>query len=352
MKFGSQFQWFLQSQISGEYRAHCLQYKSLKKQLSPCRRRDPSAPPPHGSPSVWDSYRPVRAHCDSCDVHFWSNVGKEVKDISAFFTKRAAFLLQEHGVSPVYDAQHRWFACFLGDGCRGHAHEQVVDAELAGEARQLIQFAKANTMALRKILKKYDKLHRTGAGKEFMQRLLRKEHGNSFFTQRFLLHELTALHSSLGEEKTSDAAIGREQRHKCAELLQAVRLSLTDAGTEARLPGPYALDLHCSVCLEVFVDPMGLKCGHVFCKSCACRVARIHPLNPKGLKVALKTARCAICRQADVYQKAVPLPEVGELVKKRFPKEWKERELQDRQILPYKADSRLDGYIQAPQRAL
>eukprot|EP00243_Klebsormidium_subtile_P004442 TRINITY_DN18422_c0_g1_i1.p1 TRINITY_DN18422_c0_g1~~TRINITY_DN18422_c0_g1_i1.p1 ORF type:complete len:353 (-),score=59.56 TRINITY_DN18422_c0_g1_i1:580-1638(-) len=352
MKFGSQFQWFLQSQMSGEYRAHCLQYKSLKKQLSACRKRDPSAPPPHGSPSVWDSYRPVRAHCDACDVHFWADVGKEVKDISAFFKKRAAFLLQEHGVSSMYEAQNRLFSCFLGGGCRRRAQEQVVDAELGREARQLIQFAKANTMALRKILKKYDKLHRTGAGKEFMQRLLRREQDNSFLTQRFLLHELTALHSSLGEEKSSDAEIGQEQRQKCAELLEAVHFSATGAGSEAWLPGPYALDLYCSVCLEVFVDPVALKCGHVFCKSCACRVARIHPRNPKGLKVALKTACCAICRQADVYQKAVPLPEVAELVKNRFPEEWKERELQDMQILPYKADSRLDGYIQGSQRAV
>lgn len=163
MKFGSQFQWFLQSQMSGEYGEHCLQYRSLKKQLSLCRRRDPSAPPPHGSPSVWDSYRPVRAHCDCCDVHFWADVGKKVKDLSAFFKKRAAFLLQEHGVSPMYEAQPRRFSCFSGGGCRKHAHEQVVDAELAREARQLIQFAKANTMALRKILKKYDKLHQSGA---------------------------------------------------------------------------------------------------------------------------------------------------------------------------------------------
>lgn len=82
-----------------------------------------------------------------------------------------------------------------------------------------------------------------------MQRLLRREHGNSFLTQRFLLHELTALHSSLGEEKSIDAAIGQEQRQKCAELLEAVCFSTMDTGTEAQLPGPYALDLYCSVCL-------------------------------------------------------------------------------------------------------
>jgi hypothetical protein len=54
-----------------------------------------------------------------------------------------------------------------------------------------------------------------------------------------------------------------------------------------------------SVCLvqDVFMEPVALKCGHVFCKTCACRAARIHPLNPKGLKMAVKSARCPICRQ-------------------------------------------------------
>lgn len=88
-----------------------------------------------------------------------------------------------------------------------------------------------------------------GAGREFTERLMRKEHGNSFLKERSLLHELTALHSSLGEEKIAEIEMDKEQRERCAEILQAALLPSGDAGNEARLPGPYALDLNCSVCL-------------------------------------------------------------------------------------------------------
>ena len=34
---------------------------------------------------------------------------------------------------------------------------------------------------------------------------------------------------------------------------------------------PPAPDLECSVCSEVFTDPVTLACGHTFCRSCALR---------------------------------------------------------------------------------
>uniref|UniRef100_A0A673MI52 E3 ubiquitin-protein ligase TRIM39-like n=1 Tax=Sinocyclocheilus rhinocerous TaxID=307959 RepID=A0A673MI52_9TELE len=34
------------------------------------------------------------------------------------------------------------------------------------------------------------------------------------------------------------------------------------------LGGPLAEELHCSVCLDVFTDPVSTPCGHNFCKSC------------------------------------------------------------------------------------
>lgn len=166
MKFGSQFQWFLQAELNEEYGSHCLRYKQLKKQLSRCRKWDPSVPLPEDSLSPWDSYRPVRAHCVFCDTHFWAEVGKEVKDINTFFRKRAVYLLQEHGVSPVYtEGQERagCFSCFFaGYKSRQAIHVADSDSELAREARQLIEFAQVNTIALRKLMKKYDKVHRTG----------------------------------------------------------------------------------------------------------------------------------------------------------------------------------------------
>jgi hypothetical protein len=48
---------------------------------------------------------------------------------------------------------------------------------------------------------------------------------------------------------------------------------------------------------EVFYRPVALKCGHVFCRTCACRAAHVHPKNPMGLAGALKTEHCPMCRE-------------------------------------------------------
>lgn len=48
---------------------------------------------------------------------------------------------------------------------------------------------------------------------------------------------------------------------------------------------------------EVFYHPVALKCGHVFCRTCACRAAHVHPKKPMGLAAALKTEHCPMCRE-------------------------------------------------------
>jgi E3 ubiquitin-protein ligase BAH len=166
MKFNSQYQWFRQYELNEDYASRCISYKELKKPLSKCRKRDPSIPPPDKFPCQ-SSHRPVRAYCTACDSQFWPILGKEVQRVSRFFHERAAFLLKEHGLSPLYSVALGGKEKF----CWYRPWKKVVpppkietDAELAEQVRQLIDFAHVNSIAVKKLAKKYDKVHRTGEG--------------------------------------------------------------------------------------------------------------------------------------------------------------------------------------------
>ncbi|GAQ79428.1 E3 ubiquitin ligase [Klebsormidium nitens] len=324
MKFSSQFRWFRQYELNEDFASICISYKKLKQPLSQCRKRDPSIPPPDIF-VCQSSHRPVRALCTACDGGFWPILGKEVERVSKLFKDRAAFLLNKHGLSPLYKAavKKRWWQMPWKKAPRPPQVE--TDAELAEQVRQLVDFAHVNALAVRKVCKKYDKVHRTGAGREYMQRVMRKEKGNSFLVDRALLHELEALHSSLNIQSPQDEKIAHELSKRCSSFARQGVLCAGGVVGEETLPGPYPLELNCALCLDVLFDPVGLKCGHVFCRSCACMAARVDPNKPKALENAQPIRRCPMCRQAAVFNDAIPLAEVGALVKQRFPKEWQER---------------------------
>ncbi|KAK9827193.1 hypothetical protein WJX74_009816 [Apatococcus lobatus] len=78
-------------------------------------------------------------------------------------------------------------------------------------------------------------------------------------------------------------------------------------------------DLICSICLDVFCQPVGLACGHVFCMSCLVDAMKGSVLlRPQVLP---RQGRCPECRQQNVCRTCVELRELDKLVQLRHPEE-------------------------------
>jgi len=92
------------------------------------------------------------------------------------------------------------------------------------------------------------------------------------------------------------------------------RLAVAAALDEASVPFDPARhrdDLTCPVCREVFVDPVLLGCGHMFCDRCLAGAAA------KGVHVLL---RCPTCR-ADACERPLHVPALGAITRALFPRE-------------------------------
>lgn len=82
-----------------------------------------------------------------CDQMFFSELMKEASEIAGFFSSRVRHLLHLHiatGMQRYMTCLHR---CFKDD------HQAMVQ-----EGQMLIEYVTMNAIALRKILKKYDKV--------------------------------------------------------------------------------------------------------------------------------------------------------------------------------------------------
>nr|GMD47867.1 probable E3 ubiquitin-protein ligase BAH1-like [Ipomoea batatas] len=203
--------------------------------------------------------------CSFCDQTFFPELKKEASDVAGCFSSRVRRLLRLHMAPGVQQYFISLRHCFVDD-----------QQAMARECQMLMQYAVMNTTAMRKILKKYDK-----SSRELF----------SSFPCDFDATEFT--------------------------------LTLT-------LPENIKLEysLKCAVCLDFVFNPYALGCGHLFCKSCACRAASVMICD--GLKAASKESKCPICRQVGVYTNVVHMVELDLLLKRRFRKLWKERLVSDR----------------------
>lgn len=91
-------------------------------------------------------------------------------------------------------------------------------------------------------------------------------------------------------------------------------------------------ELRCPICLEIMYKPVGLGCGHKFCRTCA-----LESVGFGNVLGAFETianyipARmpCPECRQTNVYKNAVSLKEMGALIRERHPELWASRVRED-----------------------
>lgn len=311
MKFGETFteylhgeqEWFLD-------KCSHVEYKRLKKVLKSCRGCRDVEESDDGEPKRYNELADT-CHCDSCqlcDEKFFSELTREASEIAGCFKTRVRRLLNLHDSSSLQRCMWRLRHCFRDD-------QQV----LCQEGRMLLDYVTMNAIAIRKILKKYDKVHGSITGRNFKSKM-RAERIE--LLQSPWLIELGAFYLNLsGSDMGEPGEFFRKFSCDLSGTLPVMTMTLADSVK-------YEYNLTCAICLDTVFNPYALSCGHLFCKSCACSAASV--LIFQGLKTAPHGARCPVCRMDGAYKDSVHMTELDLLLKNRCKEYWKERLREER----------------------
>lgn len=281
--------------------------KKLKKILKRCRRchQSRSVALPADTNNLHDSSTCSQHQCSVCDGSFFPSLLKEMSEVVGSFNKRAQRLLELH-----LSSGFRKYLILLKERIQGN-HIALVQ-----EGKDLVTYAIINAIAVRKILKKYDKIHYSKQGQAF------KSQAQSMhieILQSPWLCELMAFHINLRENKAKNEnalalfdgcflIFNEGNPSLTCELFDSIKLDI---------------DLTCSICLDTVFDPVSLSCGHIFCYICACKGASVTIVD--GLQAANPKEKCPLCREGGVYEGAVHLEELNILLSRSCPEYWKER---------------------------
>ncbi|CAL0320606.1 unnamed protein product [Lupinus luteus] len=295
MKFCKTYQEYMQGQ---QHDLPGLGFKNLKKIMKTCRRDFHS----HNSLNPINS---CHHQCPVCDGTFFPSLLNEMSDVLGCFNHRAQKLLDLHLASGF-----RKYLFWLKAKLQGD-HTVLVQ-----EGRDLVTYALINAIAIRKILKKYDKIHYSKQGQLFKSQVqtMHKE-----ILQSPWLIELMALYLNLRRTK-SESMKAPALFDGCSLTFKDGKPSLT---CELFDSIKIDIDLTCSVCLDTVFDPVSLTCGHIFCYSCACLAASTSIVD--GLKAADPKEKCPLCREEGVYEGAVRLEELNILLAKNCHEYWEQR---------------------------
>ncbi|KAK7396888.1 hypothetical protein VNO78_18050 [Psophocarpus tetragonolobus] len=297
MKFCKKYQEYMQGQ---EKKLPGVGFKKLKKILKKCRRNSSSLP----AITCPD-------HCPVCDGTFFPSLLNEMSDVVGCFNQRAQKLLELHLASGF----RKYFFWIKGKLQGNHT-------ALIQEGKDLVTYALINAIAIRKILKKYDKIHYSKQGQLFKSQVqsMHKE-----ILQSPWLCELMAFHINLRETKVKS--------RKAPAFFDGCSLTLKDGKPSLTCELfdsiKVDIDLTCSICLDTVFDPVSLTCGHIFCYICACSAASVSIVN--GLKNADHKGRCPLCREGAVYEGAVRLEELNILLSRSCQEYWEQRLQTERQ---------------------
>ncbi|KGN45481.2 probable E3 ubiquitin-protein ligase BAH1-like 2 isoform X2 [Cucumis sativus] len=287
MKFCKKYEEYLRGQEK-KLKLPGFHFKRLKKILKNCSR-DFQSRHRHGDGTC--SAVAIHTCPDQCSV--------------GGFNQRAQKLLELHLASGF----RKYLLWFKGKLESDHA-------VLVQEGKELVNYALMNAIAVRKILKKYDKIHYSKQGQTFKSQAQSK---HIEILQSPWLSELIAFHINLKETKHKSKRIS-SAFEECSLAITDGKPSLTcELFDSVKLD----IDLTCSICLEIVFDPVSLTCGHIFCYMCACSAASVTIVD--GLKSANAKAKCPLCREARVYEGAVHLEELNILLSQSCPEYWEKR---------------------------
>ncbi|CAN8287231.1 unnamed protein product [Cochlearia groenlandica] len=320
MKFGETFteylhgeeEWFLE-------KCRHVEYKKLKKVLKKCKTicnntttRSDNDDDQHNNISLDTSLSDSCQYqnCPCCDQMFFEELMKEASDIAGCFKSRVRHLLHIHVATGMQRYMMRLLRCFADE-----------KQALINEGQILIQYITMNAIAIRKILKKYDKVHSSENGKKFKLKM-RAERTELLHSPWLIELGAFYLNSGLGEKsgnfKNSFVHVSCDNLNEDQPMMKLMLHNSIEL----------EFDLTCAICLETVFNPYALKCGHIFCKACACSAASV--MIFQGVKEASQHSKCPICREVGVYVEAVHMIELHLLLKIRSKEYWKERMIGER----------------------
>ncbi|XP_010938402.1 probable E3 ubiquitin-protein ligase BAH1-like 1 [Elaeis guineensis] len=305
MKFCKRYEEYMQGRREKELPVVGL--KKLKKILKQCRRdfqsqnqhgEEGGGRSPHGGDTCPD-------RCPVCDGTFFPSLLKEMSAVVGCFNERAQKLLELHLASGF----RKYMMWFRSKSQRNHG-------ALIQEGKDLVTYALINSIAMRKILKKYDKVHYSKQGQAFRSQA---QSMHIEILQSPWLCELMAFYINLRQCKANSKAF--------MGLFEDCSLTFDDDKPmlSCGLFDSMKVDigLTCSICLDTVFDPVSLTCGHIFCFMCCCSAGSVSIVD--GLKTVGPKAKCPLCRQAGVYAGAVHLDELNILLSRSCPDYWEER---------------------------
>ncbi|WCJ34130.1 SPX (SYG1/Pho81/XPR1) domain-containing protein / zinc finger (C3HC4-type RING finger) protein-related [Euphorbia peplus] len=307
MKFGETFMEYLHGD-QGNFLNKCshVEYKRLKKVLKICRNCQDLQNSTKNDQNHEQDNENSMCQCQSCtlcDQMFFDELMKEASDVSGCFNSRVRHLLHLHIARGMQRYALGIYQCFKNN------QQSMVE-----EGRMLMEYVTMNAIAIRKILKKYDKIHCSVNGKNFKSKL-RAEHIE--LLQSPWMIELGAFCLNFNGLQDGEFSVSCDLN--ASEPV--IKLVLMDS-----IKLDYSLT--CAICLETVFNPYALSCGHLFCKSCACSAASV--MLFQGLKAASPDAKCPVCREANVYARSVHMLELDLLLKTRCKEYWKERMMDER----------------------
>ncbi|TYG44911.1 hypothetical protein ES288_D11G132700v1 [Gossypium darwinii] len=197
-----------------------------------------------------------------CDGTFFASLLKEMSDVVNCFNDCAQKLLELH-LASGFRKYFIWFKAKL----------QGSHIALIQEGKDLVNYAMINAIAIRKILKKYDKVHYSKQGQAFRE-------GPALFEGCYL-------------------TFNDGKPFLSCELFDSVKLDI---------------DLTCSISLVI-----SLTCGHIFCYICASSAASVIIVD------GLRAANPKSFLYAGVYEGAVHLDELSILLRRSYREYWEQR---------------------------
>eukprot|EP00210_Caulerpa_lentillifera_P007556 g7216.t1 len=275
---------------------------------------------------IWNEkplvYDELKQRIFSSQEQFFSLVESEVTRVNKVFLKLAKVAVQEHEIQSRGDSLLAHLSRFVhGLSCALRPE----DAKSAGVlAHVSVEYAVLNSIALRKILKKFDKCIASKSGSEFWKHLWSVQNRSVAFLHSPLLVKLKAIESIEALPNTSTSQ--NDDENDNAMVLRPQCRFIT-------------VDINCQICLDVLYKPVALSCGHVYCLSCLLEGYGLQ--NYVGSHRALLSnipsmAACFQCRQRRVFRSAELIPELDHYCRLRNPEAWNERDLAEKQELARK----------------
>ncbi|XP_076883812.1 E3 ubiquitin-protein ligase NLA-like [Bidens hawaiensis] len=234
MKFCKKYEEYMQTQDQ-KNKLPGVGFKNLKKILKRCRRDDVTR---SQNPFVLndsndndnDNNKCIHP-CPVCDGSFFPSLMNEMFTVVGCFNERAQKVLDVHLATGF-----RKYFVWCKDKFQGN-HGALIQ-----EGKDLVGYAIINAIAMRKILKKYDKIHDSKQGQAFRSQV---QSMHMEILQSPWLCELIALHINLRETK-GKMGNGSEVFEGCSLIFNDGKPSLScELSDVVKLE----IDLTCSICL-------------------------------------------------------------------------------------------------------